>query len=423
MRLVWLALFFWAVPILWADEVLVPAGTNPAELRGLAAAWEGGTLRIHGETAAKPTPSQGYAWATFAPSAGGWDLGRRAAVEATVTNTGDATTDLILWAVGDLGWDAVPSVAALKPGETTILSCDLRERYPDQTPKIDPRRVKRIQVMVTRRGGVAVSLALAGLKAAGEAPEWTPPPGRIEVPTVEDGPPAPGKRVRFRLPGGKSGAVYSILHLPEDWTPQGRYPVIAEFPGNIFFVAGCYSTGLPDQCVMGHGMTKGRGAICVGLPFVNADGTIAEHGWGDADATADHAMRMMDEVCGKHGGDRANLVMTGFSRGAIACGYIGLRNGRIASYWKGFHACQHYDGDGWNGATMEGALERAQRFRGKAVFQTDNAPKAFQPVMDRMKTEVTWVQSGLGAHATAMFLDDRPSTVQVREWFRRLVAP
>jgi hypothetical protein len=128
-------------------------------------------------------------------------------------------------------------------------------------------------------------------------------------------------------------------------------------------------------------------------------------------------------VCADHGGDRARLVLTGFSRGAIACGYIGLRNERIASLWKGFHACQHYDGDGWNGATMEGALERATRFRGEAVFQTDNAPKAFQPVMDVMKTEVTWASSGLGAHATAMFLDDRPSTVQVREWFQRLVAP
>lgn len=423
MRHLWPALFLLAIPVSHAEERLVSAGTNPKELRGLAAAWEDGTLRISGEPTDNPPPAQRYAWITLAAPAGGWDLGRRAAVEATVTNTGDAATDLILWVVGDRGWDAVPSVATLKPGETRTFSCDLRERYPDNTPKIDPRHVKQIQVMVTRRGVKAVSLALADLKAAGEAPEWTSPPGRIEVPAVEDGSPAPGKRVRFRLPDGNGGSIYSILHLPEDWTPEGRYPVIAEFPGNLFFVAGCYSTGLPDQCVMGHGMTKGRGAICVGLPFIEAGRTIAEHGWGDADATADHAVRMMEAVCADHGGDRARLVLTGFSRGAIACGYIGLRNERIASLWKGFHACQHYDGDGWNGATMEGALERATRFRGEAVFQTDNAPKAFLPVMDVMNTEVTWASSGLGAHATAMFLDDRPSTVQVREWFQRLVAP
>jgi hypothetical protein len=35
---------------------------------------------------------------------------------------------------------------------------------------------------------------------------------------------------------------------------------------------------------------------------------------------------------------------------------------------------------------------------------------------------VTWADSGLRAHATAMFLDDRPSTEQLRRWFRELVA-
>ena len=37
---------------------------------------------------------------------------------------------------------------------------------------------------------------------------------------------------------------------------------------------------------------------------------------------------------------------------------------------------------------MGGALERAKHFRGKSVFQTDNAPKHFQGLMDAMKTEV-----------------------------------
>ena len=100
---------------------------------------------------------------------------------------------------------------------------------------------------------------------------------------------------------------------------------------------------------------------------------------------------------------------------------IGLRHDQIASLWKGFHACQHYDGDGWNGATLQGALERATRFKGKAVFQTDNPPEKFQPLMDVMQTHVTWAKSGLGAHSTAMFLDDRQSTQQLRAWFWRLV--
>ena len=45
----------------------------------------------------------------------------------------------------------------------------------------------------------------------------------------------------------------------------------------------------------------------------------------------------------------------------------------------------------------------------------------FQPLMDAMGVPATFVRSGLGAHATAMFLDDRASTRQVREWYRELV--
>jgi hypothetical protein len=169
-------------------------------------------------------------------------------------------------------------------------------------------------------------------------------------------------------------------------------------------------------------MTRGEGAICLGLPFIDRKtGSIAESGWGNADDTAEYAIRMVEEVCTKFHGDRPNVVLTGFSRGAIACGYIGLRNDRIAALWKGFHACQHYDRDGWNGATMDGALQRARRFTGKAVFQTDNSEEKPQTVMDAMHTGVIFVRSGLGAHACAMFLDSRPSTQQLRQWFWDLV--
>ena len=60
------------------------------------------------------------------------------------------------------------------------------------------------------------------------------------------------------------------------------------------------------------------------------------------------------------------------------------------------------------GATPAGALKRAARSQG-------------QPIMEAMKTKVTWVQSGLNFHSTAMFLDDRPSTQQLRGWFWQLV--
>jgi hypothetical protein len=399
------------------------------ELRDLKAEWRDGRLEL------STSGAERHAWAVIPAPNGRWDLSRRAVVSAEIVNTGAEPVGILFWVVGNHGWDAVVDVASVAPGESRTFSCDLRATFPDGTPKLNPGDVKQVQVMlgqtvlnstkprVSYRITKPVSVAVGGLKASGELPEWKRPPGRLDVPDVEIGPPAAGKRVRYQLEGDAGTGIYSVLNLPEDWRPGKKYPVVVEYPGNIFFVPACYSSGLPDQCVIGYGMTKGRGAICLGLPFVDrASKSPVENSWGNPDDTVDHALRMVAEVCARFGGDRENIVLTGFSRGALACGYIGLRNDRIAGLWKGIHACQHYDGDGWNGATMAGALERATRFKGLAVFQTDNSQSKFQAVMDAMKTDVTWVDSGLGAHATAMFLDDRPSTRQLREWFRALVA-
>lgn len=398
------------------------------ELRDLRAEWNEGVLQL------STSKAERHAWAVIPPPKGGWDVARRATVIAEITNTGNIPVGVMFWVVGDHGWNAVEDTAALAPQETRTFSCDLRETYPDGTPKLNPGDVKQVQVMLTEAVGAKgkerlspiitkpVSIEVRQVTAQGDAPEWKRPPDRIDVPAAEDAAPEPGKRVRYRLPGDEKSSIYSVLNLPEDWQSGKKYPVIVEYPGNIMYAPVCYSTGLPDQCVIGYGITKGKGAICLGMPFLDrATNTIAENAWGNADDTADYLMRMVAEVCDKFGGDRDNLVLSGFSRGAIACGYIGLRNDKIAALWKGFHACQHSDGSNWNGSTLASAIERAARFQGQAVFQTDNSPDKFQPVMDAMKTKVTWAQSGLHFHSTAMFLDDRPSTQQLREWFWQLV--
>jgi hypothetical protein len=406
-----------------------------AELRDVQAEWNSTGLQL------STSKADLYARALIPAPSGGWDVARRATVSAEITNTGSTPAGVLFWVVGNHGWDAVLDTATLAPQERRTFTCNLRGVFPDRTPKLNPADVRGVQIMlaeVVRRpaksGSEAasetylqgritkpLSVEVSALRAEGEAPEWKRPPGRLDVPEVEDRPPAAGRRVRYRLAPDVDSGIYSILNLPEDWSPGKSFPVIVEFPGNQFYGPACYSSGLPDQCVIGYGMSKGRGAICLGMPFIHRSaGKIVEDGWGNADDTADYAVRMVEEVCAKFGGDRENVVLTGFSRGAIACGYIGLRNDRVAALWKGFHACQHYDGVQWNGAN-EGVLERAARFRGRAVFQTDNSQEKYQPVMDVMKTTVTWTQSGLHAHATAMFLDDRPSTLQLREWFRQLV--
>jgi hypothetical protein len=342
-------------------------------------------------------------------------------LQAEITNTGRNPADVQFWALASSGWDSVCAVATLQPGESKVLSCNLRETFPDRTPKLDPTRITGFQLMVSNPKKEIV-LQLRNVEALGTAPiPWVRPENRLEVPQTVDGSPGPGKRVRYRLTD--SDKVYASLYLPPNWKPSGSYPVIAEYPGNIYFVPGCYSTGLPDHCMMGYGMTEGKNALWISLPFVDPSaGCIAETGWGDPDATADFAEKVIETLFKNFGGDPKRTVLTGFSRGAIACGFIGLRNDRIAALWKGFHACQHYDGDGWNGSMMADALVRARRFKGRSVFQTDNPAKAFQPLMDAMGVQPVWASSGLGAHACAMFLDNRISTLELRRWFQELVA-
>jgi hypothetical protein len=426
---------------LYASEPLplthhLRSNADLGELRDLRADWSEGVLHL------STAKAEIHAWAVINAPKGGWDLATRSTINTDIANTGENPAGVLLWVVGDHGWEAVTDAAVIAPGQTRTFSCKLRETFPDGTPKLNPNAIKQIQVMLSEPAGLTpkqpenagapprllaritkpVSIQVRNLTAQGDAPQWKRPEGRLDVPNVESSAPAPGKRVRYRLADDAPNGPYCVLNLPENWRAGAAHPVVVEFPGNIFFTPGCYSTGMPEQCVMGYGMTKGRDAICLGMPFVNrSSANPVESGWGNPDDTAQYTMQIVDEVCAKFGGDRKNIVLAGFSRGAIACGYIGLRNAQIASLWKGFHACQHYDGDGWNGATLPGALERAERFRGKAVFQTDNPEGKFKQIMDVMKTDVTWVKSGLGAHSTAMFLDDRPSTQKLREWFLQLV--
>ena len=85
-------------------------------------------------------------------------------------------------------------------------------------------------------------------------------------------------------------------------------------------------------------------------------------------------------------------------------------------------ACQHYDGSRWKQSNMAGAIARAPRFGGEAIFQVDNKQKNYQLVVDATRAEVnwTWADSGVGYHATKMFLDDRQSTLQLQQWFLSL---
>lgn len=398
-----------------------------AELRHVSADM----VAVDGQRSVRLTAHQGhsdrYSWASIHAPDTGWPLGTRKNVFCVIKNTGSDPLTVELWVVSTRGWSGVGARAAISPGETSQLSCELRECFRDGTPKLDPNNIHEIRIIL-HNSGLNGSVKVTDLVTSGAVDPWVRPSGRIEVPDMETGPPKPSRRVRYQPSAELHDDVYGALYLPPDWQPGKRFPVIVEYPGNILFTAGgCWSTGRPEQCAMGYGITSGQDAIWLSLPFVDRKRcTIAENGFGSnaGKDTRDFAVAAVEDICTNWGGDRDNLFVCGFSRGSIACGYIGLADDEIASYWKGIIGCQHYDGSRWNQSNMEDAIARAPRFQGKAIFQVDNSRKQYGRVQDATdpKVQWTWQNSGLGAHSTAMFLDDRPMMRELRQWYRQWTA-
>lgn len=340
-------------------------------------------------------------------------------LEADISNLGNQELEIILWVSGERGWYAVSDLHLIKRNSKQHFSCNLKESFPDGTYKLIPGRIKEIKVML-KNGLPNQTIELTNLKVRELDTVWEAHDGRIEIPEVSNNKPSSGERVKYQLSSDLSSERYSVLYLPLNWNPDKKYPIIVEFPGNIYYTKDCYSTGEPDQCQIGYGMSKGDGAIWISIPFI--DYTKKENilnGWGNPDDTADYTLKTVLEISKKYQGDIKNVIITGFSRGAIACRFIGLRNKEIAKLWKGFHECQHFDGDGWKGATLESAKKRLNHLGERPLFQTDN----HQPELKKMlkNKKVIYANSGLKFHATTMFLDNRESTVALRKWFNNII--
>ncbi len=188
-------------------------------------------------------------------------------------------------------------------------------------------------------------------------------PDVLITPTMTADPPAPGRRVRQTTPEYEGTEVHHSLYLPTDWTPQGKYPVLIEYTGNQWPASG--STGKVADANLGYGLTGGKGFIWVVLPCVeNGKQKNAVKWWGDLDATLNYCKVNVPRICEQFGGDRDNLFLCGFSRGAIAANYLGLADDEIAQLWKGFITHDHYDGV-FNVSDQPSALERLARLGGR----------------------------------------------------------
>lgn len=281
----------------------------------------------------------------------------------------------------------------------------------------------------------AVSLCLAS-PAAAELPDIRTVPPDLEVPALSEGPPAPGKRVKHTLPGWQGTAVHNVLYLPADWKPGMKLPVIVELAGNGGYTNafGDVSTGRPEGSNLGYGLSGGKGFLWLCVPYLNAKGdNIAIKWWGDAPAydpqpTLKHLRAAVAEVCRDFGGDASKVVLCGFSRGAIACNYLGLHDDETARLWCGFLAYSHYDGvKTWPYPLSDrgSALARLQRLGSRPQFicgENTNAQeteKYLRPL--RPQGDLTFLSTGFRNHNDAWTLRPCEAREKAREWLRRVV--
>lgn len=256
-------------------------------------------------------------------------------------------------------------------------------------------------------------------------------PSIVSVPSVESGEPQPGKRVWWTVPGYEDWNVPVALYLPPQWSPKKTCPVIFEYPGNGGYrnALGDSSEGTVDGCKLGYGWSLGQDTIWVSLPFV--DSKTRKHAvrwWGDVEATVQFCKAAVAAVGRSWSGDRERMVLCGFSRGALACSYIGLYDDEIASNWRALMPHSHYDGVRkweYDSSDPAHAIERLRRFRDKPQFISHevsiDATKKFLETNQLAHERLVWCPIPFPNHSPDWLLKELPESQQAREWLRKIM--
>lgn len=305
------------------------------------------------------------------------------------------------------------------------------------------------------------ALPLAVLSAQPDAsspPDVMTLPADLVNPAITPGEPSPGKMVLQSLPAYAGTEVAHALYLPTDWKKGEHFPVIIEYLGN--------GSRVRDRKNIGYALSGGKGFIWAVLPIVGTDRkSDMNWWWGDVGATVAYAKEVVPAICRQWGGDPAKIVLTGYSRGAIACNYIGLHDDQIARLWRAMIPVSHYD-DGhtaW-GMTPEErdrAPERLRRLGGipQLICGEYSAPSArgsdvvllerikeknliffaaaksglgLQPLADLEGTRgfvtrhlpqgrVTFIDLPWVNHDSKVLFRDTPSRRQMRDWLQQVL--
>jgi hypothetical protein len=210
--------------------------------------------------------------------------------------------------------------------------------------------------------------------------------------------------------------------------------VIVEYPGNGGYQRGRdVSHGTVDGCSLGFGLTEGRRAIWVCLPFVDTQNGPKQNctlWWGDVAETKRYCIATVRDICARFGGDPRRIVLAGFSRGAIACNFIGLHDDEIAALWCGFFCHSHYDGvrETWPyaGADRASAMKRLQRLQGRPQWlsQERSVAESDKYLRDSgVPGDFTFVSMPFANHTDQWLLRTSPETLNARAWWARVISP
>lgn len=223
-----------------------------------------------------------------------------------------------------------------------------------------------------------VALMLAFIASCAEVRADGPMADRdLSLPINSEAKPGAGLRVPV-TPNEYAGTdVHHMLYLPGDWSQEKsskeKYPVIVEYTGNKFPQAG--STGRVEDAGLGFGISGGK-FIWVTLPMVGLDKqSNAVTWWGDLSETIQYAKINVPRICEQYGGDPNKVFLCGFSRGAIATGFLGLHDDEIAKLWCGFISHDHFDGQReWRGTDWGSPLDTYQRQASGRLMRLNGRP-------------------------------------------------
>lgn len=262
-------------------------------------------------------------------------------------------------------------------------------------------------------------------------PDLASAPADLTLPAVVNEPPTAGKRVRQTTSGWQTTDVHHLLYLPTDWSPDQVWPVIVEYPGNGPYqnAFGDTSSGEVDECRLGYGISAGKGFLWISMPFIEANEGSQRNAirwWGDIEATKRYCMATVRAVCQAFRGDPDRVLLSGFSRGSIACNYIGLHDDEISSLWCGFICHSHYDGvKAWPyvASDREAALHRLQRLgeRPQFISHEGNLDATREWLLSTgIQGRWTFVPLPFRNHSNAWVLRDLPERQRLRQWVRRV---